>query len=104
MHKIISGFLLWVSVLSVASAVQLQGVASVNITSDTAANAKNIAFDEARRQIIADALRSYADADALQGVIKNAKSAFLSFGDGGEAFFVIMSYSLSFRALSTLLI
>ena len=75
MHKIISGFLLWVSVLSVASAVQLQGVASVNITSDTAANAKNIAFDEARRQIIADALRSYADADALQGVIKNAKSA-----------------------------
>ena len=62
-------------VLASAHAVDLYGVTSVNITSDTAANAKNIAFDEARRQIIADALRQYADADALGAAIKKAKSS-----------------------------
>ena len=55
--------------------VDLSGVASVSITSDTAANAKNIAFDEARRQIIADSLRQYADADALGTALRNAKKA-----------------------------
>lgn len=58
--------------------VDLSGVASVSITSDTAANAKNIAFDEARRQIIADSLRQYADADALGMALRNAKKAELA--------------------------
>lgn len=58
--------------------VDLSGVASVSITSDTAANAKNIAFDEARRQIIADSLRQYADADALGTALRNAKKAELA--------------------------
>jgi len=58
-----------------AYAVDLHGVASVNITSDTAANAKNIAFDEARRQIINDVLRQYADVEALKSAVSQAKSS-----------------------------
>lgn len=61
--------------VGVAGAVDLRGVANVNITSDTAANAKNIAFDEARRQIVMDALRQYADLNALRSAVKNAKSS-----------------------------
>lgn len=55
-------------------AVDLSGSAAVNVTSDTAATAKNMAFDEARRQIISDALRQYADVDVLDSAVKNAKS------------------------------
>ncbi len=57
---------------------QLQGVASVNVTSDTAAAAKNMAFDEARQQIVFDLLRQYADVNALQELIKNTKSSDLA--------------------------
>ena len=53
--------------------VELRGVASVNVTSDTAVNAKNMAFDEARRQIITDSLRQYADVDSLKTAVQNAK-------------------------------
>lgn len=59
-------------------AVELRGMASVSITSDTAANAKNIAFDEARRQIIGDVLRQYADANAVATLVRNAKSSELA--------------------------
>lgn len=62
-------------VLTGASAVELQGVMPVNITSDTAANAKNIAFDEARRQIITDSLRQYADVNMLKTALADAKTA-----------------------------
>ena len=61
--------------LTTAFAVELRGTASVNVTSDTATTAKNMAFDEARRQIINDALRQYADADALSDLVTNEKSA-----------------------------
>ena len=59
-------------------AAPLQGSAFVNVTSDTAAMAKNMAFDEARRQIIIDALRQYADVSAAQELIKNTKSSDLA--------------------------
>lgn len=62
-------------VLTGASAVELQGMMPVNITSDTAANAKNIAFDEARRQIITDSLRQYADVNMLKTALDEAKSS-----------------------------
>ncbi len=58
-----------------AFAVSLRGTMPVNITSDTAANAKNIAFDEARRQIISDSVRQYVDADALRDVMATAVAA-----------------------------
>lgn len=56
------------------AAVELRGTASVSITSDTSANAKNMAFDEARRQIISDSLRQYVDVSAFSGLLKNSKS------------------------------
>jgi hypothetical protein len=58
----------------IANASELKSGVFVNITSDTAANAKNIAFDEARRQIIAESLRQYADVDSLSELLKNTKS------------------------------
>ncbi len=62
-------------VLTGASAVELRGAMPVNITSDTAANAKNIAFDEARRQIIADTLRQYADVNMLKSALSDASAS-----------------------------
>ena len=58
----------------IANASELKSGVFVNITSDTAANAKNIAFDEARRQIIAESLRQYVDVDSLSELLKNTKS------------------------------
>ncbi len=71
----ICAILIGVMLVGVAHAVDLRGVASVNITSDTAANAKNMAFDEARHQIVMDALRQYANVDMLKPVVNEAKSA-----------------------------
>ena len=61
-----------------ALAVDLVGSASVNVTSDTAATAKDMAFDEARRQIIVDVMRQYVDVDALGNAVKNAKRSELT--------------------------
>lgn len=58
-----------------AGAVTLSGSANVNITSDTAVNAKNIAMNEARRQIILDVLSPYTDAQQLRSVVANTESA-----------------------------
>ena len=51
--------------ISVANATGLYGVANVNVTSDTANAAKNMAMTEARRQIITDVLGQYSDRGAL---------------------------------------
>ncbi len=53
-------------------ALDLKGTVPVSITSDTAANAKNIAFAEARRQIITDSLMKYANADQLSEAVLGA--------------------------------
>ena len=45
---------------------------------NTAAAAKNMAFDEARRQIISDVLGQYAIPDLLDDAIKNASGADLT--------------------------
>ena len=63
---------------SVCWAGTLSGTVSVNITSDTAATAKNMAFDEARRQIISDILSQYSNADQLNEVLKNSSSTDLT--------------------------
>lgn len=55
----------------------LSGVASVSVTSDTAAAAKDMAFDEARRQIVSDVLGQYSIPDLLEEAIKNSSSASL---------------------------
>ena len=59
-------------------AADLTGTASVNVTSDTAATAKNMAMDEARRQIIVDALSPYSDSSALRAAVSGEKSSVLT--------------------------
>ena len=61
-----------------AHGAELQSVASVNITSDTASTAKNMAFNEARRQIITDVLKQYANVEQLDELIKNSSAAQLT--------------------------
>ena len=61
-----------------AHGAELQSVASVNITSDTASTAKNKAFNEARRQIITDVLKQYANVEQLDELIKNSSDAQLT--------------------------
>ena len=56
----------------------LSGTASVNVTSDTAANAKNMAMAEARRQIVVDVLSSYSDATAMKAAVAAEKSGALT--------------------------
>ena len=50
----------------------------MNITSDTASTAKNMAFNEARRQIITDVLKQYANVEQLDELIKNSSDAQLT--------------------------
>ena len=64
--------------LNGALAADLTGTASVNVTSDTAATAKNMAFDEARRQIIVDTLSPYSDSTALRAAVAESKSSALT--------------------------
>lgn len=61
-----------------AGAAELRGTASVNVTSDTAVNAKNMAFDDATRQIVTGVLRQYVDVDALTTAVKDANKSELS--------------------------
>ncbi len=56
----------------------LTGSTNVNVTSDTAAEAKNKAFNQARRQIIVDALASYTAVDALRAAVADESSAVLT--------------------------
>lgn len=58
-----------------ANAAPLSGTASVNITSETAAAAKNIAMDEARRQILFEKLSQYSMPDQLRDAIGAATNA-----------------------------
>ena len=59
-------------------AADLVGSAFVNITSDTAATAKKMAMDEARRQILNETLSPYSDSGALRAAIANEKSSVLT--------------------------
>ena len=64
-----------VSLTAGAFAVDLSGTTSVNVTSDTAADAKAIALNQARRQILNQVLGKYADPTQVQVAVKNAKSS-----------------------------
>ena len=57
-----------------ALAVELTGTVSVNVTSDTAAAAKQKAFNSAGRDVIARELRNYAVAEQLEDAIKNSSN------------------------------
>lgn len=60
------------------AAANLTGVASVNVTSDTAATAKNMAFIEARRQITTDILSKYSNPAQFADLMKNTKDSVLT--------------------------
>lgn len=64
--------------VSFAYATDLVGSAFVNVTSDTAATAKNMAMDEARRQILNETLSPYSDSVSLRTAIANEKSSVLT--------------------------
>ena len=57
-----------------ALAVELTETTYVNVTSDTAAQAKTKAFNSARRDVIVRALRRYADATQLEEAIQNSSN------------------------------
>lgn len=58
-----------------AFSVVLSGSATVNVTSDTAATAKNMAFAEARRQIITDTLKPYVAPEQFAAILQTATDA-----------------------------
>ena len=62
----------------VAGAVTLGSNAHVNVTSDTAATAKSMAMNEARRQIITEVLSNYADAEQLESLVGESKDSKLT--------------------------
>ncbi len=57
-----------------AMAVELTGTVSVNMTSDTAADAKNKAFNSARRDVIIRELRNYANPEQLTAAVKDSSN------------------------------
>lgn len=61
--------------VATAAPRELSGSTYVNITSDTATAAKNKALDQARRQIIVDAVSPYAENTQLSAAVAAAKSS-----------------------------
>lgn len=72
---LILGFLLFIPT---AFAAQLGGNAFISITSDTAVNAKNIAMNDARRQIVFDVVSQYANIEQLKELIQNSSDTDLT--------------------------
>lgn len=60
------------------AALDLTGIASVNVTSDTSATAKNMAFNEARRQIVEEVLSNYSNKTQLKELMKETKDSALT--------------------------
>lgn len=76
-HLIVLSTILFLPAVCVAAPV-LTSNAYVNVTSDTAANAKTMAFNEARRQIIDDVLSKFVDQDQFRELMKNTKDSDLT--------------------------
>ena len=73
--KFFCGVILCATLCGVAGAIELTGSTSVNVTSDTATQAKNKAFEDARNEIILRELGRYANAEELNGAIENSSDA-----------------------------
>ncbi len=74
MKKLLMLFCLILAPISVLGA-GFSGDASVNITSDTASSAKNMALSEARRQIITEVLSNYAAPLRVKNLVATAKDS-----------------------------
>ncbi|MBR1380830.1 MAG: hypothetical protein IJ560_04595 [Alphaproteobacteria bacterium] len=68
----IASFMIVCAVSGAAIGAELIGTAAVSVTGQTAAAAKDSAFDSARRQIIPMALRGVADASAVSTAVRRA--------------------------------
>lgn len=73
-RKILCSVLLCCAMFGAAGAVELTGTVPVNVTADTAADAKTQAFNSARRDVIARELRAYAIPEQLDAAIKNSSN------------------------------
>jgi hypothetical protein len=67
-----------VCVADAARAQNLSSVASVNVTSDTAATAKNMALNEARRQIATEVLSQYSNPGQLADLMQDTQDSVLT--------------------------
>lgn len=63
------------ALMCAAHAADMSGTVDVNVTSDTAADAKSIAMNQARRQILNQVLGKYADASQVQVAVKDTSSS-----------------------------
>lgn len=93
--------------MSAANAADLRGNVSLNIASDTAVAAKNIAMVEARRQIVSDVLGQYSDrgllADVLAGVSDDVLNSLIASTsiDGEQASTTTYSANISMEIDAT---
>ena len=76
--KKLLGVLCGVMLSGAAGAVDLVATVPVRMTSDTAATAKTMAINDARRQILIDKLGQYSMRDQLADAVRNAKSTELT--------------------------
>ena len=74
MNKLLYYGMCFVFVTMAAMAVELTGTTHVNVTSDTATQAKNKAFNSARREVILRELRQYANPEQLEAALKNSSN------------------------------
>jgi hypothetical protein len=74
MKKIGFFIVLQLCIMNYALCIGLSGTASVNLTSDTAAVAKKMALNDARRQIVGDALADVANAAAVRAAAADARN------------------------------
>lgn len=74
MNKIVCAFCCCMLALGSALAVEITGTVPVNVTADTAAVAKDKAFNSARREVIARELRNYANPEQLNAALADSSN------------------------------
>lgn len=73
-HSCVLGLLLCPMLSAGAFAIPLSGTTHVDMDSETASAAKNMAVNQARREILKNILGRYANASQLQNALDNAKN------------------------------
>lgn len=74
MNKIVCVFCCCMLALGSALAVEITGTVPVNVTADTAAVAKDKAFNSARREVVARELRNYANPEQLNAALADSSN------------------------------
>ncbi len=74
MNRFLYAVVFGIVAVGAALAVELTGSTYVNVTSDTAAQAKSKAFNSAQRDVIVRVLRQYANSEQLEEAVKNSSN------------------------------